>query len=138
MHGHQHHGPLAAQFLVQVIEDVEIAIDLQITRRLQELGHLERLLLRRPLEVEQFANRRFAGVHGHELEADPVAESLAVQVIDPVDNHDTALAVESQLVLVIAELEIGQVVAHDCAAAIAFRTETQPRRTDVAFGARER
>jgi hypothetical protein len=53
---------------------VEIPIDLHVPRRLQELGHLKDLLLGRPLEVEELPDRRFAGVHRDELNANAVTE----------------------------------------------------------------
>jgi hypothetical protein len=65
---------LTTQFLVQVVHDVEIPIDLHVPRRLQELGHLKDLLLGRPLEVEELPDRRFAGVHRDELNANAVTE----------------------------------------------------------------
>ena len=137
MHGGKYHDPLAAQLFVHATEDLEITIDLSVPRRLQQFGHLEHLLLGRPLEVEQLAHGGLAGVGRNKLITHGVAEFPALQVIDPIEDDYATIVVESQLVLVIRELKIRQVVPNDRLTAVAFRPEAQPCRPDVALCARK-
>ncbi len=138
MHAGQHDHSLALHSFVQAGDNLDVPVRLTIARCLEQLRKLKQLRVTYVLEINQLPHRGPGRCGLDQHHADAIRKALPLQVIRPVVDHDAAFTVEVQVILVVIELEVGQVEADHCPAPFAARLDAEQDRFDAALSAGQR